>query len=76
MLPDSIVLLTVALSPVLTRVPVEVGKVRVGVPADDDACNVAVPLEEPGNATLLIPVSAKFALERLIATDVVPIYIV
>ena len=53
-----IVLVTVPVSPVLITVPVVAGNVIVFVPAVAVACNVIVPLVLPGNATLVIPVSA------------------
>ena len=64
---------TVPLSPVPTSVPVAVGNASVGVPAASVACSIAVPLELPGNDTLVIPVSARLALNLLRATLVVPI---
>ena len=70
----NIVFETVPLSPEVTTVPVVAGNVIVFVPAIAVGCTVIVPLVAPGNATELIPVNAKFALDRLIATDVVPIY--
>jgi len=67
---------TEPVSPVPTSVPVVIGKDKVGVPAVAVACTVAVPLVLPGNATELIPVNARLAVARLIATLVVPINIV
>ena len=64
---------TVPVSPVPTSVPVVIGSDNVGVPAVAVACSVAVPLVLPGNATELIPVNARLAVARLMATLVVPI---
>jgi hypothetical protein len=59
--------------PTRSTVPEAAGRVTVVVPAAADACSVVVPEVEPGNATLVIPVRARFAVVRFSATEVVPI---
>ena len=55
-------------------VPLEAGSViTVPVPAAAVGIICAVPLVDPGNVILVIPVKAKLALARLRATAVVPI---
>ena len=68
----SIVLVTVPVSPVPIRVPLVVGRDSVVVPAVAVAWRVAVPLVEPGKATLLMLVRAWFAEARLRVRAVVP----
>jgi hypothetical protein len=58
--------------PTRSTVPVAAGRVIVFVPAVAAGCSVIVPEVEPGNATLVIPVSARFAVVRFSATAVVP----
>jgi hypothetical protein len=73
-LPANIVLVTVLVSPVVTTVPVVAGSVNtVPVPAIAAGTICTLPEVAPGSVTLKMPVSAKFALPRFRATDVVPI---
>ena len=68
----NIVLVTLAVSPVDTKLPVVKGRVRVGVPAAAAATICAVPEPDPGKLILVMPVKAKFAVDRLRTTAVVP----
>ena len=65
------------LSPVVITVPVVAGSVSiVPVPAIAAGITCTVPLVLPGSVTLVMPASARFALDLLSATLVVPIYVV
>ena len=71
--PANIVLVTVALSPVVTIVPVVAGNVII-VPDPAVAVGISCtdPDVDPGSVKLDMPVRAKFADDLLRATDVVP----
>lgn len=73
---DDVAANALSLFPVSATVPVVAGSVMtVPVPATAEGIICAVPDVEPGSVTLLMPVSARFADERLSATLVVPIYV-
>jgi hypothetical protein len=75
--PANIVLVTVPVSPVVTKVPVLAGRVStIPVPATALGISCTDPEVAPGRVTLLIPVRARLAEALFRATEVVPIKVV